>query len=81
LKNCIVEIRAGTGGDEAGIFAGDLFKIYEKFAERKGFNIEVRVYKQSTLHDRYIMDDKSFWLSGNSLNYSGRTLNSTGLMI
>jgi peptide chain release factor 1 len=47
LKNCIVEIRAGTGGDEAGIFAGDLFKIYQKFAERKGFNIEVIEFNES----------------------------------
>jgi len=47
LKNCIVEIRAGTGGDEAGIFVGDLFKIYQKFAERKGFNVEVIEFNES----------------------------------
>ncbi len=41
LKNCIVEIRAGTGGDEAGIFAGDLFRMYQKYADRKGFKIEI----------------------------------------
>ncbi|MES2767446.1 MAG: peptide chain release factor 1 [Bacteroidota bacterium] len=41
LKNCIVEIRAGTGGDEAGIFAGDLFRMYQRYAERKGWNIGV----------------------------------------
>ncbi|MGF1690264.1 peptide chain release factor 1 [Photobacterium kagoshimensis] len=39
--NCFVEIRAGAGGDEAGIFAGDLFRMYSKFAERQGWRIEV----------------------------------------
>ena len=40
-KNAIVEIRAGSGGDEASIFAGDLFRMYAKFAERKGWKMEV----------------------------------------
>jgi len=40
-KNAILEIRAGTGGDEASIFAGDLFKMYSKFCERKGWRLEV----------------------------------------
>lgn len=40
-KNCIVEIRAGTGGDEAAIFAGDLFRMYERFAEANGFTVDV----------------------------------------
>ena len=40
-KDTIVEIRAGVGGDEAGIFAGDLFKMYERFAASKGWKIEV----------------------------------------
>lgn len=39
-KDIIVEIRAGAGGDEAGIFAGDLFKMYERFAADKGWKIE-----------------------------------------
>ena len=39
-KNAIVEIRAGTGGDEAGIFAGDLYRMYVKYAENHGFSIE-----------------------------------------
>ena len=34
-KNAIIEIRAGTGGDEAGLFAGDLFRMYSKYAEKK----------------------------------------------
>ncbi|EGR0037355.1 peptide chain release factor 1 [Vibrio vulnificus] len=40
-RNCFLEIRAGAGGDEAGIFAGDLFRMYSKFAEKCGWRIEV----------------------------------------
>lgn len=40
-KNAIVEIRAGTGGDEAAIFAGDLFRMYMKYCETKGWKTEV----------------------------------------
>ncbi|EAS42576.1 peptide chain release factor 1 [Photobacterium profundum] len=40
-RNCFVEIRAGAGGDEAGIFAGDLFRMYSRYAERRGWRIEV----------------------------------------
>ena len=40
-KNAIVEIRGGTGGDEAAIFAGDLFRMYQHFAESKGWKLEV----------------------------------------
>ena len=40
-KDTIVEIRAGVGGDEAGIFAGDLFKMYERFIASKGWKFEV----------------------------------------
>jgi peptide chain release factor 1 len=40
-KNAIVEIRSGTGGDEAAIFAGDLFRMYSKYCEIKGWNISV----------------------------------------
>ncbi len=40
-KNAMVEIRGGTGGDEAAIFAGDLFRMYSKFAEKKGWKLEV----------------------------------------
>ncbi len=39
-KNAIVEIRAGTGGDEASIFAGDLYRMYLKFCETKGWKLE-----------------------------------------
>ena len=40
-KNAMVEIRGGTGGDEAAIFAGDLFRMYSKYAESKGWKLEV----------------------------------------
>ncbi|AWX15199.1 peptide chain release factor 1 [Mergibacter septicus] len=39
--NCYLEIRAGTGGDEAGIFAGDLFRMYSRYAESKRWRIEL----------------------------------------
>ncbi len=47
LKNCVVEIRAGTGGDEAAIFVGDLFRMYQHFAERKKFTIEIIDFNES----------------------------------
>ncbi|HWS23180.1 MAG TPA: peptide chain release factor 1 [Anaerolineales bacterium] len=40
-KNVFVEIRAGTGGDEAALFAADLFRMYSRYAERKGWKMEV----------------------------------------
>jgi peptide chain release factor 1 len=40
-RNVIVEIRAGTGGDEAALFAGDLFRMYERFAARQGWTTEL----------------------------------------
>ena len=40
-KNAMVEIRGGTGGDEAAIFAGDLFRMYQHYAERRGWKLEV----------------------------------------
>lgn len=46
-KDCFVEIRAGTGGDEAGIFVGDLFRMYQKFADRKNFKIEIIDFNES----------------------------------
>jgi peptide chain release factor 1 len=40
-KNVVLEIRAGTGGDEAALFAAELFRMYSKFAERQGWKIDV----------------------------------------
>jgi peptide chain release factor 1 len=48
VKNAIVEIRGGTGGDEAAIFAGDLFRMYAKYSESKGWKINVSSYTEGT---------------------------------
>ncbi len=40
-KNVIVEVRAGTGGDEAGLFAADIYRMYSRYADRKGWAVEV----------------------------------------
>ena len=40
-RNVILEIRAGTGGDEAALFAGDLFRMYERFAAKQGWKVEI----------------------------------------
>ena len=47
-KNVIVEIRAGTGGDEASIFVGDLFKMYSRYIEKKGWKIEILTVNEGT---------------------------------
>jgi len=41
VKNCVMELRGGTGGDEAAIFAGNLFEMYSRFCEKKGYQLEV----------------------------------------
>lgn len=46
-KNVIVEIRGGAGGDEANIFAGDLFRMYSRYAERQGWKIDIMNSNQS----------------------------------
>ncbi len=47
-KNAIVEIRGGTGGDEAAIFAGDLFRMYSKYCEAKGWSLSVSSFNEGT---------------------------------
>lgn len=47
-KNAIVEIRGGTGGDEAAIFAGDLFRMYSKYCENKGWRTEITNISEGT---------------------------------
>jgi peptide chain release factor 1 len=49
VRNAIVEIRSGTGGDEASLFAGDLYKMYIKFCESKGWRVSVTHYSEGTL--------------------------------
>ena len=46
--NVILEVRAGTGGDEAALFAGDLFRMYAKYAESKGWKVEVLSASEGT---------------------------------
>jgi peptide chain release factor 1 len=48
-KNAVVEIRAGTGGDEASIFAGDLFRMYNKFSENKRWKVELVDFTEGTM--------------------------------
>jgi len=47
-KNAVMEIRAGTGGDEASIFAGDLFRMYSKYFESRGWKIDVNNVSEGT---------------------------------
>ncbi len=48
-KNAVLEIRAGTGGDEASIFAGDLYRMYTKYCEIKGWKTEVTAFTEGTV--------------------------------
>lgn len=47
-KNAVMEIRAGTGGDEASIFAGDLFRMYQKYCETKGWKVDIVEMNEGT---------------------------------
>jgi peptide chain release factor 1 len=47
-KNSILEIRAGAGGDEAGIFAGDIFRLYTRYAESQGWKIDIMSMSEAT---------------------------------
>ena len=48
-KNAVLEIRAGTGGDEASIFAGDLYRMYGKYCEEKGWKMEISTFTEGTV--------------------------------
>ena len=48
-KDVVMEIRGGTGGDEAAIFAGDLFKMYTRFCENKGWKVDVTDFSEGTI--------------------------------
>lgn len=47
--NAILEVRAGTGGDEASLFAGDLFRMYQRYAESRGWTVEVLSLSEGTV--------------------------------
>jgi len=63
-RDSIIEIRAGTGGDEAALFAGDLFRMYSRFAERKGWKLEIIDYNETGLTG---YKEISFSLSGDDI--------------
>jgi peptide chain release factor 1 len=48
-RNVILEIRAGTGGDEAALFAGDLFRMYERYAASQGWKVEVLAFSEGSM--------------------------------
>src|SRR2546430_11771839 len=48
-RNVILEIRAGTGGDEAALFAGNLFRMYERYASKQGWKVEVISASEGTM--------------------------------
>lgn len=49
-RNAVMEVRAGTGGEEAALFAGDLFRMYSRFAEQKGWKAEVQHENRTSLN-------------------------------
>ena len=49
-RNAVMEIRAGTGGEEAALFAGDLFRMYSRYAEQKGWKVEVQHENKTSLN-------------------------------
>jgi peptide chain release factor 1 len=48
-RNVILEIRAGTGGDEASLFAGDLFRMYERYAAKQGWKVEIMTASEGSM--------------------------------
>jgi peptide chain release factor 1 len=48
-RDAVVEVRAGTGGDEAALFAGDLFRMYSRFSERRGWKVEIVSISEGTV--------------------------------
>ena len=63
-KNVIMEIRAGTGGDEAGIFVGDLYRMYTRFAEKRGWSTELLGQSESPAGG---FKEVSFMLNGDNV--------------
>jgi peptide chain release factor 1 len=63
-RNVIVEIRAGTGGDEAALFAADLFRMYSRYAERKGWKLETLDLNETGIGG---LKEISFTLSGDDV--------------
>jgi peptide chain release factor 1 len=72
-KNAIVEIRAGTGGDEASIFAGDLYRMYTKFFENQGWKHSITSFTEGTVggYKEIIMEVKGEGVYGTMKYESG----------
>ena len=49
-RSAVLEVRAGTGGEEAALFAGDLFRMYGRYAEQKGWKVEVQHENKTSLN-------------------------------
>lgn len=73
MDKVILEIRAGTGGDEAAIFAGDLARMYQRYAARRGWAFGAIDYNQTTLggYKTFIAEVKGDGASGELKNESG----------
>ena len=65
-KNAIIEIRAGTGGDEAALFASDLFEMYKRYSESKGWKFEVMSVSETEIGG---YKEASALISGNNVFY------------
>lgn len=63
-RNTIVEIRAGTGGDEAALFAGDLYRMYNRYAENRGWKVELMSVSESEVGG---FKEVGFLISGNDV--------------
>jgi len=66
-NNRILILTSNVSDKPKGVFSRTLSDL-----KHEGSNIEVRIYNKSVLHDRYFIDDQSFWFSGNSLNHLGK---------
>lgn len=63
-KNTILEIRSGTGGNEAALFAGDLYRMYLRFAERNGWKMEIMSMNDNEgggVKEVYLLEGKQLW--------------------
>src|SRR5439155_1020601 len=58
-RDAIVEIRAGTGGDEAALFAADLFRMYTRYCERRGWKVEALALLRARLLDRMLAEQEA----------------------
>ena len=69
-KNVIMEIRGGTGGDEAALFAGDLFRMYTKYCEMKGWKIAISSFTEGAAGNPsdYMSTTSPIWIKALSIS-------------